>query len=157
MARKPHITITLNDKAAIRRLRDIAKGLGFVNQGGPNVDGGNVSGLAQGLADGDLVVWPRRSHDERIEACRRRVGRAELRGDPYELRLAKAQLALAEASAVYDAMDTPEQRGSAEGRDAWLAYVRADAEHGAALLAVETTRAARESQGRLDLGPDGEK
>jgi len=139
MPRRPKLTITLVDKAAIERLRDVAKELGFVNQSGPNVGGGSVSGLAQSIADGAMSVWPRRSHDERIKACKHRVRLVELRGgDPLELRLAKASLALAEASAAHDALDTPEQRGSAEARDAWLAYVRADAEHGAALLSVES-------------------
>jgi len=155
-ANKNRISITIS-KAAVARLRELAEGLGYVNQTGRFTGQGSVSGMLQALGDGELVVWPRRSHDERIEACRRGVRLAEDRGDAVELRLAKAVLQLAEASAAHDAVDTPEQRGSAEWRDAWLVYVQAVAEHGAALLASETTRLARESQGRLDLGPDGEK
>jgi len=145
----------------IDRLREIAADFGYVSRTGNTKGLGNCSALLDAIGGGQLsvnrVISPERvaaESERRLERLRRWATRAELLDDPSEIRLARAAVSMAEASA---AMDRAEDRDTPEGRDAWLAYVRAQAEHGAALLAIETARAARESQGQLDLGPDDAK
>jgi len=138
----------------VTALRELAASLGYVARHGRTKGQGNISALLDAIEDGAVMLATTQSPKEAAEHWRRRLADAETSGDVAGLRLARAAVALAEAG---DALDRAEDRNTSEGQAAWLAYVRAMAEHSAALLASETARIAQESQGRLDLGPDGEK
>jgi len=139
----------------VTALRELAASMGYVARHGRTKGQGNISALLDAIQDGAVMLARMESPSDIAERWRQRVSEIEAGGDAAELRLARAALAMAEAG---DAMDSIADRNTPEGRAAWMAYVRAQAEHSAALLAAETTRSDLASQGRLDLyGLDGEK
>jgi len=155
MADARRFTVTIQPET-IETLREIAAAFGFISRMGRTKGLGNVSELLDATGSGDVRMSRRSAPEDaagRIERMQQRVKEAEAGGDPLDVRLARAALAMAEAS---HALGRFEDRQGPEYHAAWMAYIRANAEHGAAVLAAETARIAQESQGRLDLGPDAD-
>ena len=148
-ANKNRISITIS-KAAVARLRELAEGLGYVNQTGRFTGQGSVSGMLQALGDGRLRIVEVFPPGEVTRRWRRRL--AQLEGDPAT---PSAELAFTRAivrhSEVFDELS---DKGDAESE---VALSRASLEFAQAKLDYDRWRYVQQSQRPLDLGPDDAK
>ena len=145
-ANKNRISITISE-AAVARLRELAEGLGYVNQTGRFTGQGSVSAMLQAVGDGRLRIVEVFPPGEVARRWRRLLAQQE--SDPAT---PPAELAFTRAIVRHgETFDELSDKGDLESE---VALAEASLELAQARLDYDRWRYVQQSQRPLDLGPD---